>query len=104
MLFNIVFYLASALGAFFECGVPLESVWDWELSKTARCINLVGLIVAVGAINVLTDLLILAIPLWAIWRLNFATRSKVLASLAFACGFLYALCQHALFIVAQRMC
>lgn len=70
----VVAYSVSAFFAFlFQC-VPIAAGWD--LNIKGRCINLSLAFTIVGAINVITDAVILAMPLPQLWRLNTTTARK----------------------------
>jgi len=65
--------------------VPVEKLWYPHLP--GRCINQVGTWIANAASTILTDLIILLMPLPQIWKLQLAVREKVGLTAAFSIGF-----------------
>ena len=51
-----------------------------------HCINAQGLLLAISAINVLSDLLALILPIAAIWHLQMDVKRKIGSTLVFAIG------------------
>lgn len=68
--------------------VPVEKLWYPELP--GRCINQVGTWIANAAATILTDIIILLMPIPQIWGLQLGTREKIGLTTAFFLGFLYA--------------
>ena len=62
---------------------------NWDISATGHCNGNQPQMIGSGAVNVFSDLLILALPLWAIWHLRMRTKNKVGVYAVFACGLLY---------------
>lgn len=63
---------------------PLSGVWD--PTANAKCINPKGLWIVMGSLNVLTDLLLLVLPLPSLWRLQMRRRTKVQVAGIFSIG------------------
>lgn len=82
---NVSFYLANVLSVIFQCS-PVHKAWNKSIQGTCVDTNL-NLIVT-GAINVLSDVLILLLPLWTIWHLKLPIQKKLSVSVAFAAGIL----------------
>ena len=70
---NLSFYISTMISFACSC-VPRERIWNPEIPGT--CINENGLIVATSVINIVSDWLILILPLMAISRLRMDRRSK----------------------------
>jgi hypothetical protein len=66
--------------------VPVQKLWYPELP--GHCINQVGTWIANAAATILTDLVILLMPLPQIWRLRLGMREKLGLTAAFCLGFL----------------
>lgn len=67
--------------------IPLRKVWEPTIPGT--CINLLAFWYANAVVHILTDFLIFALPLPALWKLGFVTRSQRIVLVGvFALGFL----------------
>ena len=88
MLANALFYTIEVILAFLKCS-PRARVWNKDIPGT--CIttdeDLRGLPSA--ALNVLSDFLILFLPVNRVWRLQIPQQKRILLSLVFAMGFMY---------------
>ncbi len=67
----------------FKC-VPVERFWDRSIP--GRCINLSVMYFMNGLTNLFSDVVILAMPLPIIWKLNTRLAHKFLLSAIFALG------------------
>lgn len=67
---------------------PISYNWDFTTQKGSCANTTVNCIVGAG-INIVTDLVILLLPMPTIWRLKIPTRSKISLSLIFGLGFMY---------------
>ncbi|KAL2209536.1 hypothetical protein CC79DRAFT_1332697 [Sarocladium strictum] len=65
--------------------VPVEKLWYPELP--GRCINQVATWIANAASTILTDLIILLMPLPQLWKLRLKKREKIGLTFAFSLGF-----------------
>jgi len=73
-IFVFCYSLTALMTNIFQC-VPVEA--DWNPALTPRCVNLDLELILVSSINVITDAVILCLPMPYVWRLH-ATRSKKL--------------------------
>ena len=97
---NLVFYVSVWLTTIFEC-VPQAKIWNPEKGD-GHCINVNVAYAATGAVNVVSDLLILLLPMLAIWRLQMAPKRKLGVSAVFATGLMYVtIIQLPMFVVFQ---
>lgn len=80
---NAGFYLANVLSVIFQC-TPVRKAWN--PSMPGVCVDTNLNLVVTGAINVLSDALILLLPLWTIWHLKMPTQRKLGVSVVFAAG------------------
>jgi len=87
---NLSFYLGSFIALVVEC-VPQERIWN-PLITTGRCIKTGDLLIAMGAINIVSDLMILILPIWTIFHLRISTKLKLGVSAVFATGVLAFTC------------
>jgi hypothetical protein len=87
---NLAFYTGSFFALVFEC-VPQERIWN-PLIKTGHCIKTGDLLIAMGIINVVSDLMILILPMWAIFHLRMSTKLKIGVYAIFATGVLAFVC------------
>ncbi|KAG9234427.1 hypothetical protein BJ875DRAFT_12886 [Amylocarpus encephaloides] len=71
----IAWMLAVILGSIFSC-IPIQNAW---LAGTphARCLDMKIFQLALGSINILTDIVLVALPLPFVWRLNVPAAQKV---------------------------
>ena len=83
---NLAFYTIAFLLIMFEC-IPLDKAWNPKI-KGGHCIDLQAASLAAGAVNVVSDFLILLLPMLAIWRLRMSPKQKIGISAVFATGFL----------------
>lgn len=70
--------------------VPLSAAWKPAARGNARCIDIERFYYGNGISNLLTDVLILCLPLPIIWRLNTSRNRKVALTWVFLLGNLYA--------------
>lgn len=99
---NAAFYIATFFVALFPC-IPREAFWDFFVA--GKCIYTPSAIVATGAFNLYVegpginstlklmpcrflDILMLTIPLYAVWQLQMASNRKWGVSAIFATGIL----------------
>ena len=69
--------------AIFACN-PIRGFYD--LSVQARCIDSVSFYWANASLNVITDAIILVLPMPVVWRLHMPVRRKIGVSLLFVAG------------------
>nr|P9WEU1.1 RecName: Full=SAT4 family membrane protein [Aspergillus nidulans FGSC A4] len=81
--FNLAFYLANFFLKIFQC-IPRAKIWDSNTS--GHCININIPILVTAAINVVSDLLMLCLPIICVWRLQMSIRRKLGISAIFAAG------------------
>lgn len=87
---NLAFYLSSFIALVFEC-VPQERIWNPHI-KTGRCIEIGALLIAMGVINVISDFMIIILPIWAISHLRMSMKMKLGVGTIFATGILAIAC------------
>lgn len=85
---NISFYLANVLSVILQCS-PVPKAWNASIQ--GHCVNTNLNLIVTGTINVISDVLILLLPLWTIWHLKLPIQKKLSVSAAFAAGILYAI-------------
>ncbi|KAI1371033.1 hypothetical protein F4677DRAFT_436566 [Hypoxylon crocopeplum] len=78
---NLIFYFAIMLAFIFNC-MPQEKIW--HPNTDGRCINSNASIIATSAINVVSDLTILALPLASRFQLHMAPKTKIWTAAVFA--------------------
>lgn len=82
-LFVSGYGIAQLFGDIFQC-VPLRKMWI--PTAPGRCINLEALIIAGGVINIITDFVILGLPMPLLWHLKIPARKKRQLSIVFSIG------------------
>ena len=73
VLWSLSFFFAFA----FQCGTDIVNWWTSPATIEAYCDNTSALIVAFSISDVVTDIMILTIPLPIVWRLQMSTANKV---------------------------
>ena len=69
----------------FQC-TPVHKAWDGEVK--GHCLNLIKLGVASGYINIVTDFLILLLPIPMVWSLQLSRNLRLAIIAIFATGIL----------------
>jgi hypothetical protein len=77
--YNITFMICSIA----QC-VPVNSRWDPSIPSV--CLNYYAVVVASGVVNIVTDVMILAMPIPLIHQLHIPGRKKHMLSAVFATG------------------
>ena len=92
-------WVSLTCAAIFQCR-PLAAFWNHAI-RDAKCINLPRFTIVGGVLNLLTDVLILCLPIPMVWGLNTTKTQKVTLTCIFLLGILYvrwfpsvALCDH----------
>ncbi|KAF5864279.1 hypothetical protein ETB97_008057 [Aspergillus alliaceus] len=83
--FNFFFYFADTILKIFEC-TPRSRIWDADVS--GHCININGPILVASIFNVVSDFLILFLPIVCVWRLQMTLKKKMCTSAVFVAGIL----------------
>ncbi|KAF2237811.1 hypothetical protein EV356DRAFT_509699 [Viridothelium virens] len=84
MIVSVAWCLVAVFGLAFECG-PLEAFWD-HISPGTICGTTELEYAIINGLNALNDLIILLLPLPAIWNLQISTQEKVQVSCIFLLG------------------
>ena len=81
-------WLAFSLVNIFGCR-PIQSAWIHDGIQQPQCVNTAVVYFANGVINVLTDVMILCLPVRVVWTMQLNTRSKLGLISIFLLGGLY---------------
>lgn len=81
--FVLAYSLAQTFGIIFTC-VPVSAIWN--PSVKGRCINSDDLYLACSSFNILTDFVILGLPMPKLWKLKISTTQKIQLTITFALG------------------
>jgi hypothetical protein len=65
--FIVLATTTKVMGDIFQC-IPVDKAWNPHIH--AKCIDFVGLVIVSGVLNIVTDLIILAIPMPLLWSLS----------------------------------
>ena len=92
--FNLCVYTLMAIVISYSVGIIFALIFpcqpvsaNWDLSVTDfKCIDKAGIYLATAAANVITDVLILALPIPMILRLHMPKAQKIAVCLVFAVG------------------
>ena len=80
------FYIATGVVKIWECN-PRARIWDKSIPGT--CLNAAVVLDTSGLYNVLTDVIILLVPVKAVWSMHLAPRRKVGVIGVFTLGLTY---------------
>ncbi|PWY93667.1 hypothetical protein BO94DRAFT_511449 [Aspergillus sclerotioniger CBS 115572] len=80
---NFLFYLADTIVKICEC-TPRARIWDKNVP--GHCINVNIPILVTSIVNVVSDLMMLLMPIRCVWRLQIPVRQKIGISAIFAAG------------------
>jgi hypothetical protein len=84
---NIIFYVIGSFLEIFRC-TPRQKIWE-PLYQGGSCpIDIEAANLPSGIMNLISDIIILALPQWVIWHLHMPRGRKVGLSLLFAIGIL----------------
>ena len=83
---NLLLYVCVFFSVLLEC-YPIDETWN-PLDANNHCVNRNMVLVVSGACNVFSDILILLLPLWAIWHLQMKLRRKIGITAVFTTGLL----------------
>ncbi|KAF4621716.1 hypothetical protein G7Y89_g14487 [Cudoniella acicularis] len=83
---HLTFYIVDTFFQIFSCN-PREMAWN-KLITDGHCFNLPATFVASGSVNVVSDFVLLILPIYSIWKLQITTKQKLQISGAFATGLL----------------
>ena len=84
--FNSLFYTSIMLVVIFQCNPRAKF---WEPTLPGHCISIEAVDIVAAAINVLSDVVLLLLPITCIWQLQMPSRSKLAVSAVFTTGLLY---------------
>ncbi|GLA56943.1 hypothetical protein AtubIFM55763_000482 [Aspergillus tubingensis] len=84
---NFFFYLADTIVKIFEC-TPRARIWDKTVP--GRCIDAAIPVLVTSIVNVVSDIMMLLMPIRCVWRLQITLRKKVGITAIFAAGLLTA--------------
>ena len=89
IIVNVLFYIANLPLEIWPC-TPRSKYWaPW---KPGTCIDNEKVYISGGSINIVSDFIILAVPIYEVWQLQMSARRKMGISAIFATGLLYVSC------------
>lgn len=86
MLILGLFYFATTIVKIWECS-PRARIWDKSIPGT--CIDIPALLNTSGLFNMVTDVLILLVPVKSVWNLHMTRKRKLGVILVFTVGLTY---------------
>lgn len=86
---NIAQMIGTLFAIIFQC-TPIQFNWDTTIEGT--CVDRRILFTFTAAFNIMTDLLILGLPIWIFADLKIPRRAKIGLLFVFLLGFLYVTC------------
>ena len=94
-IFIALYTLASTVVCLVQC-IPLSKLWD--PSQAGECFIMGIALTIFGSLNVVTNIVLLALPIPLVWRLNVSKTAKVQITALFLIGAWYVLA----FSILQR--
>ena len=82
----VIWFIAHNFSFAFQCS-PVRKAWDFDIP--GRCINPLNNLIGFHSANVALDIVILALPISAVWRLQMSMAKKVSVAGIFFLGGLY---------------
>ena len=82
----VCWYLAVLFASIFQC-VPVAAFWDRNI-KNPKCVNLALFSTMTGVTNLLTDVIVLCLPMPMVWTLHTNKTQKMTLTGIFLLGFL----------------
>ena len=82
-IFVLAYSLVQIFATIFQC-TPIKTIWD--PSVKVRCINSNNVYLVCSSLNIATNVIILAMPMPKLWKLQMARTEKVQLSIIFALG------------------
>lgn len=82
----VAYNLAQVFFEIFQC-VPISSAWD--PSETGKCVPYGALVLAMGIVNIVTDVIMLILPMPLLWRLKVSATRKWMLMIMFSLGGLF---------------
>lgn len=80
----LLWYIAFQTTAIAQC-VPISFYWNKDIEH-GQCIKFVPFYIALAATNVFTDVVILALPMPLVWKLQVKTPRKIGLTITFLLG------------------
>ncbi|ROV94600.1 hypothetical protein VPNG_09203 [Cytospora leucostoma] len=71
--FILAFAITGTFLQIFQC-IPIEAIWYTDLAR--RCVNISADYIAMGTINIVTDVVVLCLPMPQLWRLQMSRTRK----------------------------
>lgn len=81
----IAYSVAGMLGTVLQC-VPLSDLWKPPSKNPPVCIHFGAIVLTVGAINIVTDIIILSLPIPLVWSLQMSRSHKWQVVAVFSLG------------------
>lgn len=93
--FRITAYVVMGMSWLWAASVVLETFLlcrpfnsNWNPNVKATCGDRKGSYVAAGAMNLITDLMVLSLPVPMVWKLKIPRRNKIILFICFGMGVL----------------
>jgi hypothetical protein len=77
--------VTAVVTAIFTC-IPVDAYWNMMKKPFAKCVNQDAMYHANAALNITTDLLVAALPIRSLWKLQIALRQKIALLLILTLG------------------
>lgn len=82
----VAWFIGGTFATIFQCR-PIAAAWDWGIPESEkRCVNIKAMFEGIVAINLITDVIILCLPMKLIWNLHLALRQKLVLLAIFSLG------------------
>ena len=86
MIIITIFYVTTTFIKVWEC-IPRARIWDTSIPGT--CLNISKILNASGTFNSVSDVVILLVPVKAVWSLQMKRKRKAAVIAVFTVGSMY---------------
>ena len=85
----IAWWIAVVFADIFQC-VPIQAFWDFRMKYTSdtKCLSTVTFSIGTGVSNLITDVMVLCLPIPMVWSLRTTRAQKISLTGIFMLGFL----------------
>ena len=88
MTASVIFAMITILGNVLICR-PIAALWDVTIELVASCGNRNADWVAIGVLNISTDVMVVSLPITMVWKLQIQREKKIALFCVFGLGSLW---------------
>ncbi|EUC28265.1 hypothetical protein COCCADRAFT_30444 [Bipolaris zeicola 26-R-13] len=86
IVFTCLYAIAFITASIFQCRPISYNWWKWDGEHQGQCININALAWSNAIISIITDIWMLAVPLWEVFQLQLSWRKKLSVAIMFCVG------------------